>query len=124
MLAGLPVRGNRRSGALTLRTHADPSIAACCRVREGAWTKWRGRMAITDNVRPRGMLVDGEPLHSGRTRTILDPSTGTPLAEVAEGGAADAERRARARVEDRARTTAVQRLAVHEHTPRTRSAEH
>jgi betaine-aldehyde dehydrogenase len=49
-------------------------------------------MAITDNVRPRGMLVDGEPLQSGRTRTILDPSTGTPLAEVAEGGAADAER--------------------------------
>jgi betaine-aldehyde dehydrogenase len=49
-------------------------------------------MAITDNVRPRGMLVNGEPLQSGRTRTILDPSTDEPIAEVADGGSADAER--------------------------------
>jgi acyl-CoA reductase-like NAD-dependent aldehyde dehydrogenase len=44
-------------------------------------------MAITDNLPILGMLVDGERLDAERTRTILDPSTGEAIAEVADGTA-------------------------------------
>jgi betaine-aldehyde dehydrogenase len=38
------------------------------------------------------MLIDGQDVAAERTRTIHDPSTGEPLAEVADGTAADADR--------------------------------
>src|SRR4051794_41914715 len=49
-------------------------------------------MAIVDDIRSFAMLIDGHDVESGRTRTVHDPSTGEPLAEVADGTAADAER--------------------------------
>src|SRR4051812_49574834 len=49
-------------------------------------------MAIVDKTRSFAMFIDGRDAEAERTRTVLDPSTGEPLAEVAEGTAADAER--------------------------------
>jgi betaine-aldehyde dehydrogenase len=49
-------------------------------------------MSIADNVQHYDMLIDGEDVPAATTRTIHDPSTGDPIAEVAEGTAADAER--------------------------------
>jgi betaine-aldehyde dehydrogenase len=49
-------------------------------------------MAIVDNIRSYAMLIDGHDVDAERTRTVHDPSTGEPLAEVADGTAADAER--------------------------------
>jgi betaine-aldehyde dehydrogenase len=74
-------------------------------------------MAITDNVRTLGMLIDGARVDAPSTRTILDPSTGEPIAEVAEGRAGDAERavaaaRAAFRRGDWSRITPGERAAV------------
>jgi betaine-aldehyde dehydrogenase len=74
-------------------------------------------MAITDNAQVLGMLVGGERVHAERTRTIHDPSTGEPIAEVADGTAADAERavaaaRAAYRRGDWSRITPGERAAV------------
>jgi len=74
-------------------------------------------MAITDNVQVHGMLVGGERLDAARTRTIVDPSTGDPIAEVADGTAADAGRavaaaRAAYRRGDWSRITPAERAAV------------
>jgi betaine-aldehyde dehydrogenase len=48
-------------------------------------------MAITDNA-TYALLIDGEDVAAARTRTVIDPATGEPLAEVADASAADAER--------------------------------
>ncbi|MEA2291495.1 MAG: aldehyde dehydrogenase, partial [Solirubrobacteraceae bacterium] len=49
-------------------------------------------MSIADDVRHYDMLIDGEGIAAAATRTIHDPSTGEPIAEVADGTAADADR--------------------------------
>jgi betaine-aldehyde dehydrogenase len=49
------------------------------------------RMAITDTATD-ALLIDGEDVTTPRTRTVVDPATGEPIAEVADGAAADAER--------------------------------
>jgi betaine-aldehyde dehydrogenase len=48
-------------------------------------------MATTDTA-THALLIDGEDVATARTRTILDPATGDPIAEVADGCAAEAER--------------------------------
>jgi betaine-aldehyde dehydrogenase len=74
-------------------------------------------MAIVDNTRSFAMLIDGHDVDAERTRTVHDPSTGEPLAEVADGTAADADRAvavARAAFErgDWSRVTPAERAAV------------
>jgi betaine-aldehyde dehydrogenase len=49
-------------------------------------------MAIADNTETYDMLIGGEETPAERTRTVHDPSTGEPIAEVADGTAADADR--------------------------------
>lgn len=49
-------------------------------------------MAIADNIQSYDMLIDGQNVAAERTRTVHDPSTGEPIAEVADGSAADADR--------------------------------
>ena len=48
-------------------------------------------MAITDNA-VHSLLIDGEEVAAARSRTVVDPATGEPLAEVADGSAEDADR--------------------------------
>jgi betaine-aldehyde dehydrogenase len=74
-------------------------------------------MAIVDNTRSFAMLIDGHDVEAERTRTVHDPSTGEPLAEVADGTAADADRAvavARAAFErgDWSRITPAERASV------------
>jgi betaine-aldehyde dehydrogenase len=74
-------------------------------------------MAIADNALTGAMLVGGEWIATERTRTVHDPSTGEPIAEVADGSAADAERavaaaRAAFRRGDWSRITPAERAAV------------
>jgi aldehyde dehydrogenase (NAD+) len=59
--------------------------------------------ALSDGARefvsqPRGLWIGGEevPAADGRTFETIDPATGEPICEVAQGGAADAERAAAA----------------------------
>ena len=47
-------------------------------------------MAITDTA-THALLIDGEDVATANTRTVVDPATGEPIAEVADGSAADAE---------------------------------
>src|SRR5918997_6112849 len=73
-------------------------------------------MAITDNA-VHSLLIDGENVAAVRTRTVLDPATGEPIAEVADATAADAERavaaaRAAYRRGDWSRITPGERAAV------------
>ncbi len=49
-------------------------------------------MSITDNAQAHALLIDGEDVLTSATRTVRDPSTGEPIAEVADASAADAER--------------------------------
>jgi betaine-aldehyde dehydrogenase len=49
-------------------------------------------MAIADKTKTYAMLIDGQDVAAERTRTVHDPSTGEPIAEVADGTAADADR--------------------------------
>jgi betaine-aldehyde dehydrogenase len=74
-------------------------------------------MAIVDNIRSYAMLIDGHDVDAERTHTVHDPSTGEPLAQVADGTAADAERavaaaRAAFRRRDWSRITPGERAAV------------
>jgi betaine-aldehyde dehydrogenase len=73
-------------------------------------------MAMTDNA-TSGLLIDGEAVATERTRTVVDPATGEPLAEVADATAADADRavagaRAAFRRGDWSRITPGERAAV------------
>ena len=73
-------------------------------------------MAITDNA-VHSLLIDGENVAAVRTRTVLDPATGEPLAEVADGTAEDADRavaaaKAAFRRGDWSRITPGERAAV------------
>jgi betaine-aldehyde dehydrogenase len=72
-------------------------------------------MAITDTTHK--LLIDGEDVDAAATRTVHDPATGEPIAEVADGAAADAERavaaaRAAFRRGDWSRITPGERAAV------------
>src|SRR5688572_12003444 len=49
-------------------------------------------MSITDKAQAHALLIDGQEVQTSATRTVLDPATGEPLAEVADASAADAER--------------------------------
>jgi betaine-aldehyde dehydrogenase len=49
-------------------------------------------MSIADNAQAHALLIDGQDVESTATRTVYDPATGEPLAEVADATAADAER--------------------------------
>jgi betaine-aldehyde dehydrogenase len=81
-------------------------------------------MSIADNpqreaapIERHGLLIDGEDVLSAATRTIHDPSTGEPIAEVADATAADADRAvaaAKAAYErgDWSRITPAERAAV------------
>src|SRR3954468_6221558 len=74
-------------------------------------------MAIADKTQNFDMLIDGQDVAAARTRTVHDPSTGEPIAEVADGTAADADRAvavARAAFErgDWSRITPAERAAV------------
>jgi acyl-CoA reductase-like NAD-dependent aldehyde dehydrogenase len=73
-------------------------------------------MAITDNA-VHSLLIDGEEVAAARSRTVVDPATGEPLAEVADGSAEDADRavaaaRAAFRRGDWSRITPGERAAV------------
>jgi len=48
-------------------------------------------MAISDTA-THALLIDGEDVTTPRTRTVVNPADGEPFAEVADAGAADAER--------------------------------
>jgi len=76
-------------------------------------------MAITDkrSAPPAPLLIDGEEVRTERTRTVVDPATGDPLAEVADANEADADRavaaaRAAFRRGDWSRITPGERAAV------------
>ncbi len=49
-------------------------------------------MSIADNAQAHALLIDGQDVPSSATRTVHDPATGEPIAEVADATAADAER--------------------------------
>jgi betaine-aldehyde dehydrogenase len=49
-------------------------------------------MSIADKAQAHALLIDGQEVPSAATRTVYDPATGEPLAEVADATAADAER--------------------------------
>src|SRR5215208_4076019 len=49
-------------------------------------------MSIADKAQAHALLIDGQDVPSAATRTVYDPATGEPLAEVADATAADAER--------------------------------
>ena len=49
-------------------------------------------MSITDNAQAHALLIDGQEVQSSATRTVIDPATGEPIAEVADASAADADR--------------------------------
>jgi betaine-aldehyde dehydrogenase len=49
-------------------------------------------MSIADRAQAHALLIDGQDVPSAATRTVGDPATGEPLAEVADATAADAER--------------------------------
>ena len=49
-------------------------------------------MSIADNAQAHALLIDGQDVPSAATRTVHDPATGEPIAEVADATAADAER--------------------------------
>ena len=49
-------------------------------------------MSIADKAHAHALLIDGEDVLTSATRTVCDPSTGEPIAEVADASAADAER--------------------------------
>ena len=49
-------------------------------------------MSIADNAQAHALLIDGQDVPSAATRTVYDPATGEPIAEVADATAADAER--------------------------------
>ena len=73
-------------------------------------------MAITDKA-SQALLIDGEEIATERTRTVINPATGEPLAEVSDATAADAERavgaaRAAFRRGDWSRITPGERAAV------------
>jgi betaine-aldehyde dehydrogenase len=49
-------------------------------------------MSIADKAQAHALLIDGQEVPSAATRTVNDPATGEPFAEVADATAADAER--------------------------------
>jgi betaine-aldehyde dehydrogenase len=49
-------------------------------------------MSIADKAQAHALLIDGQEVPSTATRTVYDPATGEPIAEVADATAADAER--------------------------------
>jgi betaine-aldehyde dehydrogenase len=74
-------------------------------------------MSITDNAQAHALLIDGEDAPTAATRTVHDPATGEPIAEVADASAADAERAVTAAREafrrgDWSRITPGERAAV------------
>jgi betaine-aldehyde dehydrogenase len=74
-------------------------------------------MAIADNAQTFAMLIDGRDIAAERTRTVHDPSTGEPIADVADATAADADRavaaaKAAFRRGDWSRITPAERAAV------------
>jgi betaine-aldehyde dehydrogenase len=74
-------------------------------------------MSITDKALAHALLIDGEDVLTSATRTVRDPSTGEPIAEVADASVADAERAVAAAREafrrgDWSRITPGERAAV------------
>ena len=74
-------------------------------------------MSIADKAQAHALLIDGQDVPSASTRTVYDPATGEPIAEVADATAADAERavaaaRAAFRRGDWSRITPAERAAV------------
>jgi betaine-aldehyde dehydrogenase len=49
-------------------------------------------MSIADKAQAHALLIDGQDVPSATTRTVYDPATGEPIAEVADATADDAER--------------------------------
>jgi betaine-aldehyde dehydrogenase len=49
-------------------------------------------MSIADKAQAHALLIDGQDVLTSATRTVRDPATGEPLAEVADASPADAER--------------------------------
>ena len=47
---------------------------------------------MIDDAQAHALVVDGQDAPTANTRTVHDPATGEPLAEVADATAADAER--------------------------------
>ena len=41
-------------------------------------------MSIADNAQAPALLIDGQDVPAASTRTVYDPSTGEPIAEVAD----------------------------------------
>jgi betaine-aldehyde dehydrogenase len=77
----------------------------------------RGLITIIENAQAQALLIDGQDVQTAATRTVHDPATGEPLAEVADASAADAGRAvaaARAAYErgDWSRITPGERAAV------------
>jgi betaine-aldehyde dehydrogenase len=49
-------------------------------------------MSIADKGQSYALLIDGQDVRTAATRTVNDPATGEPIAEVADASAQDAER--------------------------------
>jgi len=47
-------------------------------------------MSIADKAQAHALLIDGQDVPSTATRTVYDPATGEPIAEVADATAAAA----------------------------------
>src|SRR4051794_3574569 len=95
---------SRTSAIVSIRTvtHCRPtraavSIAAAdangegAAVRSGVSGGEQTAVAITDNA-THALLIDGEDVATARTRDVIDPATGEPIATVADATAEDAER--------------------------------
>jgi len=77
----------------------------------------RGLITIIENAQAHALLIDGQDVQTAATRTIYEPATGEPLAEVADASAADAGRavaaaRAAYARGDWSRITPAERAAV------------
>jgi betaine-aldehyde dehydrogenase len=74
-------------------------------------------MSIADKAQAHALLIDGQDVPTAATRTVHDPATGEPIAEVADASAADAERAVQAAREafrraEWSRVTPAERAAV------------
>ena len=56
------------------------------------------RLSIADEAQAHALLIDGQDAPTSATRTVHDPATAEPIADVADASAADAERAVEAEI--------------------------
>ena len=112
-LQDLGEREHTNRHALSRKTRRCVHCDAARQTGGSGWPDWRGpagddRMAITDTA-THALLIDGEDVAAARTRTVVDPADGEPIAEVADGE----RRRRRARRRRRQGRVPPRRLEPH-----------